>query len=44
MADDGAIQLWHQGIHWSLKREGDQYWCKEKEGERTHGVEAGIAA
>jgi hypothetical protein len=31
MAGDGAIRIWHQGIHWSIKREGDQYWCKETE-------------
>ena len=32
MADDIAIQVWHHGGHWSIKKSGLHYWHRETNG------------
>jgi len=31
MTHNIVIELWHQGGHWSLKKNDDQYWYKGKD-------------
>ena len=43
MSNDIVIQIWHHGSHWSLKKNGEQYWHRGKnEIERRSALPSGM--